>query len=218
MAQGWKKSYSRYKGFFLDILTIYQTKPNTKIYLELILSLGTIILFSIFAIKPTILTIIDLNNEIKSKESTVLKLKQKIIDLKTASNILQEESQNLKLIDLAVPSNADVEQLISQVEKTAIANLVEIKNISFSNVFLINNSDKNVKSSELTYFPDNSNELPINFSLIGPYQNLFQFLQSAENLVRPIKIDSLIFNSSNTIDDKKVIILTVSGRVPYAQK
>jgi len=208
MAQGWKKDYSRYKGFFLNVLSIYKSKPNLKIYLELMLSLGTIILFSIFAIKPTILTIIDLNNEIKGKENTVLKLKQKVIDLKTASNILQEESDDLKFVDIAVPSNADVEQLIDQIAKIAIANSVEIKNLSSADILLKGSLNKEVKS----------NELPINFSLIGSYQNLFQFLQSAENLIRPIKIDSLIFNSSNTVDNIKVIVLTVSGKVPYEQK
>lgn len=210
MAQGWKKDYSRYKGFFLNVLRIYKSKPNLRIYLELMLSLGTIIIFSIFAIKPTILTIIDLNNEIKGKESTVLRLKQKIVNLKVASNILQEESQNLEFIDKAVPSNADVEQLINQLAKIAIANSVEIKNLSSADILLKDGLKKEVKFNEF--------ELPINFSLIGPYQNLFQFLQSIENLIRPVKIDSLIFNSSNTVDNIKVIVLTVSGKVPYAQK
>lgn len=210
MAQGWKKDYSRYKGFFLNVLRIYKSKPNLRIYLELMLSLGTIIIFSIFAIKPTILTIIDLNNEIKGKESTVLRLKQKIVNLKVASNILQEESQNLEFIDKAVPSNADVEQLINQLAKIAIANSVEIKNLSSADILLKDGLKKEVKFNEF--------ELPINFSLIGPYQNLFQFLQSIENLIRPVKIDSLIFNSSNTVDNIKVIVLTVGGKVPYAQK
>lgn len=208
MAQGWKKDYSRYKGFFLNVLNVYKSKPNLKIYLELILSLGAIILFAIFAIKPTILTIIDLNNEIKSKKNIVSKLKQKVIDLKTISNILQEESQALQLVDKAVPSNADIEQLVGQIERMAITDSVEIKNFSSSDVPLKGNLDKKEKLDELS----------VNFSLTGSYQNLFQFLKSIENLIRPVKIDSLIFNSSNTIDNTKVIVLTVSGKVPYAQK
>ncbi|MDP3918237.1 MAG: hypothetical protein Q8Q30_03630, partial [Candidatus Woesebacteria bacterium] len=109
MAQGWRKDYLRYKGFFLDILAIYKSRPNLKVYLELMLSLGTIVIFSIYAIKPTVLTIIELNNEIKSKENIVLLLTQKISDLKIASNILQKESANLEFIDDAVPTGANVE-------------------------------------------------------------------------------------------------------------
>lgn len=204
MAQGWRKDYLRYKGFFLDILAIYNSKPNLKTYLELMLSLGTIMIFAVYAIKPTVLTIIELNNEIKSKENTVSLLIQKITNLKTASNILQKESQDLEFIENAVPSNADVEQLINQIEKIAVNNSVAIRNLSSSNVFLKGNSDKKIE-----------NELPLSFSITGNYQNLFQFLQTIETFRRPFKIDSFVFNSNITADNEKFIVLTISGSVPY---
>ncbi|MEK7472586.1 MAG: type 4a pilus biogenesis protein PilO [Patescibacteria group bacterium] len=204
MAQGWRKDYLRYKGFFLDILAIYNSKPNLKAYLELILSLGTIIIFSIYAIKPTILTIVELNNEIKSKENTVSLLTQKISNLKIASNILQKESQNLELIDSAIPTGANVEQLVKQIEKIAFDSSVVIRNFSSANIFLKGSSDKKVE-----------NELPVSFSVTGNYQNLFLFLQTIENLRRPFRIDSFVFNSNITADNEKFIVLTISGNVPY---
>ena len=204
MAQGWRKDYLRYKGFFLDILAIYNSRPNLKAYLELILSLGTIVIFSIYAIKPTVLTIVELNNEIKSKENTVLLLTQKISNLKIASNLLQKESQNLEIIDNAVPTGANVEQLVKQIEKIALDNSVAIRNFSSANIFLKGNSDKKVES-----------ELPVSFSITGNYQNLFQFLQTIENLRRPFRIDSFVFNSNITADNEKFIVLTISGNVPY---
>lgn len=204
MAQGWRKDYLRYKGFFLDILAIYNSKPNLKAYLELILSLGTIIIFSIYAIKPTILTIVELNNEIKSKENTVSLLTQKISNLKIASNILQKESQNLELIDKAIPTGANVEQLVKQIEKIAFDSSVVIRNFSSANIFLKGSSDKKVE-----------NELPVSFSVTGNYQSLFLFLQTIENLRRPFRIDSFVFNSNITADNEKFIVLTISGNVPY---
>lgn len=204
MAQGWRKDYLRYKGFFLEILTIYNSRPNLKAYLELILSLGTIVIFSIYAIKPTALTIVELNNEIKSKENTVLLLTQKISNLKIASNLLQKESQNLEIIDNAVPTGANVELLVKQIEKISLDNSVAIRNFSSANIFLKGNSDKKVES-----------ELPVSFSITGNYQNLFQFLQTIENLRRPFRIDSFVFNSNITADNEKFIVLTISGNVPY---
>lgn len=204
MAQGWRKDYLRYKGFFLDILAIYKSRPNLKVYLELILSLGTIVIFSIYAIKPTVLTIIELNNEIKSKENTVLLLTQKISDLKIASNILQKESANLEFIDNAVPTGANVQQLVNQIEKMALDKSVTIRNLSSSNIFLKGSSDKKIENS-----------VPVSFSVTGNYQNLFQFLQTIENLRRPFKIDSFVFNSNITADNEKFIVLTISGDVPY---
>ena len=188
----------------MDILAIYNSKPNLKAYLELILSLGTIIIFSIYAIKPTILTIVELNNEIKSKENTVSLLTQKISNLKIASNILQKESQNLELIDSAIPTGANVEQLVKQIEKIAFDSSVVIRNFSSANIFLKGSSDKKVE-----------NELPVSFSVTGNYQNLFLFLQTIENLRRPFRIDSFVFNSNITADNEKFIVLTISGNVPY---
>lgn len=215
MAQGWKRDYTRYKSFFLNVLSAYNSKPNLRIYLELMLSLGTIIVFAIFAIKPTILTIIDINNEIKGKEATIAKINKKIVDLKTASNLLQSQSQNLGLIDQAVPSEAELENLVKQIEATALTNSVELASLTSSELTLKGSQEKKRKVNDVSALPDNPEELPISFSVKGDYQNLFNFLQSIENLRRPLKFDTFIFNASKSADDQKVINLTISGRVPF---
>ena len=215
MAQGWKKDYSRYRSFFLNVLNAYNSKPNLRIYLELMLSLVTITIFSIFAIKPTILTIIEISNEIKGKEATIVKLNKKISDLKTANNILQSQSENLSLIDQAVPNEAELKKLIKQIETISILNSVEIKSLTSSELLIKGIREKKKKVNDVTALPDNPEELPISFSISGDYQNLSTFLKSVENLRRPLKVDTLIFNTSKSTDDQKIITLTISGRVPF---
>lgn len=215
MAQGWKKDYSRYKSFFLNVLSAYNSKPNLRIYLELMLSLGTIIIFAIFAIKPTILTIVEINNEIKGKEATIAKINKKIADLKTASGILQNQSQNLVLIDQAIPSEAELENLIKQIELTATSNSVELKSLTSSELLIKGLREKKRKVNDVEALPDNPEELAISFSVSGDYQNLFLFLQSIENFRRPLKFDTFIFNTSKSAEDAKVITLTITGRVPF---
>lgn len=215
MAQGWKKDYSRYKSFFLNVLSAYNSKPNLRIYLELMLSLGTIIIFAIFAIKPTILTIIEINNEIKGKEATIAKINKKITDLKTASGLLQSQSQNLVLIDQAVPDEAEIENLIKQIETTATNSSVELKSLTSSELLIKGLKEKKRKVNDAESLPDNPEELAISFSVSGDYQNLFLFLQSIENFRRPLKFDTFIFNTSKSAEDTKTITLTVSGRVPF---
>lgn len=218
MAQGWKKDYTRYKGFFLDILNVYNSKPNLKIYLELILSLSTIMIFAIFAIKPTILTIVEINNEIKGKEATIAKLEKKLSDLQKASSLLQNQSQNLKLINESVPTNADIENAIRQIETISSNNSVKLSSLTSADLLLKGTTDKKKKNSELKSLPNSSNELPISFSVSGEYQNLYLFLQSIENLRRPLKMDSFIFASTKSTDDKKLITLTITGRLPFLLK
>ncbi len=215
MGQGWKKDYVRYKSFFLNVLSVYNTRPNLKIYLELILSLGTIIVFSVFAIKPTILTIIDINNEIKSKEDVVIKLDNKIRDLKIASSILQKQPTDLKLIDQAVPANAELEIVINQIEKIAATNSVQITSLTSSELLLKGAFTTKKRVNDLNPLIENANELPISLSVSGDYQNLVLFLQSIEDLRRPINFDSFVFNTSKSTEDKKIITLTISGRMPF---
>lgn len=216
MAQSWKRDYSRYKGFFLNIWALYDAKPNFRAYLEILMSLGAIIIFSIFAIKPTILTIIDLNNEIKTKESINQKLSQKVNNLRLATNLLQVESANLVSIDQAVPDSAAAETLISQLELLSTSNGLTITNFVASDIVLRGEYIKKKRVDDTNPLSENVKELGFSFSVAGDYQNLYSFLQALENLRRPVKIDSFLFNSTKGQDDAKIIVLTITGRVPYS--
>ncbi|MDO8341455.1 MAG: type 4a pilus biogenesis protein PilO [Candidatus Woesebacteria bacterium] len=214
MAVGWKKDYLRYKDFFLNVLRLYKNKPNFKIYLELILSLSAIVIFSIFAIRPTIITVSELNKEIKGKEETVAKLKEKINNLQTASVNLQKESSRLSLITQAVPALASPEILVKQIETLASQDGVTILRFSASDVLLVGKKEDIKKSKDFVSLSGDADELPFSISVTGPYQNLYSFLKSVENLRRPVKVDSFSITSSVT-DLSKVLTLTITGRLPF---
>ncbi len=216
MATGWKKDYFRYKDFFLNIITLYKVKPNLAKYLELILSIVTIAMFAIFAIRPTVLTIIELNKEIKEKEETVTKLTQKIKNLQIASNILSKEDR-LPTILQAVPDRANPETFVKQLESLATSNSLSITSLSASDVSLIGKSKQRPNREGLSNLEENANELPFTITVSGSYKNLFAFTQSIQNLRRPIQIDSYAINS-NFIEDQKVLSLMISGRVPFLLK
>lgn len=213
MAVGWKKDYFRYKEFFLNILSIYNSKPNLKIYLELVLSLSTIVIFALFAIKPTILTIIELSNKIHSKEDVLLKLRQKIVNLQEASNLLQSSAEDLSYIEQSIPSTSSPEILIKQLELLAIQSSLQITGFSSSDIVLVG-VPNNKTSADLKSLTGNAGELPFSLSVSGSYQNLFSFLTNIEFLRRAIKIDSIAINANNT-DNGKVITMTILGRVPF---
>ncbi len=214
MAPSWKRDYVRYKDYFLNIVSSYNAKPNLKIYLELILSLSTIAIFSFFAIRPTILTIVELSKELKAKEETSALLQKKIADLQIAGATLQRESQNTIYVDQAVPEKANPEVFIKQVETLATQNSLTILGFASSDVPLVGRPEINKKAAGLKKLANNANELPFTFSASGSYQNIFNFVTQIENLRRPIKFDSFVV-SSNTTDTGKVIVLTIAGRVPF---
>lgn len=215
MAQGWKRDYTRYKSFFLNIVALYNSKPSLKIYFELILSLTTIVVFALFAIRPTILTILEINNEIKTKESTITKLEKKISDLQKATNILQNESANLSLINQAVPSESEIDKYISQIEFLASNTGVQITSISSTDLLIKGKQEDSKKVNDLSPLPDNPNEMKLSMSVTGSYPNLLNFMTSVENLRRPIQFDNFILNSTKSTSDEKILTLTITGRVPY---
>jgi Tfp pilus assembly protein PilO len=214
---GFRKEYLRYKDFFLNVLSVYNQKPNFKKYLELALSLTAIIIFSVFAIKPTVLTIISLNKEITAKEEMSAKLKQKIRNLQSASNLLQSSPQNIELINQAVPEKAVPEKLIEQLEVVAQQNSLKLLGFNSTNITILGTPSPTKKSKDIVSFPNGSNELTFTFSATGTYQDIYNFVSSLENMRRPIKFDSFVINS-NINDSGKIIVLTVLGRVPYKAK
>lgn len=212
MPNNWKNDYTRYKDFFLNILRIYRARPDLKSFLEIILSLVTILVFSLFAIKPTILTIIELNKEIQGNEETVIKLKQKIKNLQTASSFLQEKSTDLPFIYQAVPSSASLEKSMGQIQGHAILSSVQVLGVSFTEVELF--GEKTTKKTKQEGLPQSAGEVPITISVTGNYQGLFSFLKNIEDLRRPVKVDSFTINSSRT-EGKTVLVMVITGRLPY---
>jgi len=199
-------------------LQVYYAKPNIKIYLELILSLTTIIIFSIFAIKPTILTIIELNKEIQTKENTIAEINQKLINLQKANDIMQSESEKLARIEAAIPSSASPENIILEMERLANKNSLQILNLSMSEVIIMGNEKLKKRGAEtFEKLPLEADELPFTVSLSGSYQNLVLLISDIENQIRPVKIDSLTINTSTT-EEGKVLILTVAVRLPFVKK
>jgi Tfp pilus assembly protein PilO len=214
MATGWKKDYFRYKEFFLNVLNLYNTKPNLRIYLELTLSIFTIIIFAIFAIKPTILTVIELNNEIKSKTALVQELNTKIKNLQTAGQILQTNASDLLYLEQALPDTAKPDNLVKQFEVLALESNVKIVGISSSDVIINGKSNDKKKSGDQSSIALNADELAFSISISGDYQSLINYLTKLESLRRPLKIDSIAINSTNT-DNGKVISLLINSRTPY---
>lgn len=216
MPSTWQKDYLRYKEFFLNIVRVYNTKPDLKIYLELVLSLITVSVFAFFAIKPTVITIIDLNKEIAEKERVSSELKKKLSNLQTADFTMQNEIQRLVFVDQAIPPKASPEILIKQLESLATSKSLKIMNIAISDTIIVGKSDEVKKLKDEIKFSDNTTSLPLIISVSGDYTNLRDFLTDIENLRRPIKINSLSI-TSNVSENQKTLVLTIAGVTPYYQ-
>lgn len=214
MATGWRGQYQRYKEFFLNIADLYKKRPDLKMFLEVILSLSTVIIFLIFALKPTILTIIELTKEIKEREETVAKLDSKISNLRSARSAYDNILDSLEILKSAIPNGPVPQTLASQVEFLAAKNGVSVLGISIDEVPIEGEAKQKKMAADLKPIFEDTLEAPITMSVSGQYSSLVSFIRDAENARRPLKIDILGISSSVN-DTGMVIVAVITGRVPY---
>ena len=116
MQENWRQQYLRYKSYLLNTVDRYKERTDTRIYLEILLSLITISIFSIFALRPTLLTIAELIKEIEAKEQLVDKLDNKIETITSAQILYDRESSNIQLLKKAIPKKPEIDTAIYQLE------------------------------------------------------------------------------------------------------
>lgn len=215
MAADWKKSYYRYRSFFLNIYNVYKQKPNVRIFMELLLSISTISFFLIVALRPTALTIVALLDEIKAKKETVSQLDTKIANLQKAQATYDQEFSRLSVLDTSIPTTPTPETFVRQIEGLANNTSTSILGMTIGETVLTGTSIEPIKKSkDLTAFPNGSDAVNFSISVTGDYSNLDVFFKSLENMRRPIKVDAATINVNQT-DQGKQIVLVVSGRIPY---
>jgi len=216
MALGWRGSYTRYREFFLNISSLYKKRADLRAFLEIILSLSTITIFLLFALKPTIITIIDLLGQIREKQSTLSTLTQKVSDLQAAGSLLQQNQSFIPNIDIAVPTLANPNIFSGQILGLAAKNSTDILGISINQITYVG-VDTNKTVSEFKPLPGNAKEMPFSVSVSGSFPNLTAFIKDLENSRIVTKIDKLGIISSVT-DKGLVIVSIISGRVPFLGK
>ncbi len=203
MALGWRKDYLRYRSYYLNILNLYKKREDLRMFLEIILSLSTISFFSIFALRPTFLTIAVLLKEINTKKETIIKMDTKIRNLQTAQNILSQESLRIPILELSIPQSPQPQNFVHQIEGIASSTEVEVLGIRVDETSL--KGDVPVKDQEMVGF---------SVSTAGSFQNLFSFLKNLENLRSPVKIDVLGISLAKK-EQGNILTLVVTGKVPY---
>jgi len=217
MAVGWKGSYYRYKEFFLNISALYKEKADLRAFLEIVMSITAVIVFLLFALKPTALTIVGLVKQIDEEKQTLSILDQKIKDLATAQTLLNQNQNFIQSIDTAVPSSPNPDMLSKQVQGLASKNSIDVLGIAINQVTLVGNIPTTKNLPDIKPMPEGAHEMSFSVSVRGSYTNLTNFIKDFENMRIATKIDNIGINSSVT-DTGRVIVAVISGRIPFLGK
>lgn len=214
MGSDWRRDYVQYRRYFFDILALYKRRQDIRAFLEILLSIGTIILFIAFAVRPTVITISQLLTELRNKENTISQMDTKIKNLQIAQSLLSQNISDLVLLDTAVPSSATPDVQLRQYEGLAKKNNATILSLSTGEVAILGQSTDPKLEVGQKPMPTGSKSFIISGTFTGDYAALSGLLNDIENLRRPTLLDSISFSSIQTQAGKKVV-LSISGRVPF---
>lgn len=196
-------STHRYFRYFTYIQPIIKT-PFVRTYGSMILTIVTLSVFIIFAIKPTVETILILQKTLTDQRQILDKLKQKTDNLSLGWRNYQSLDKNSKdAIQLSVPTKPDVGNLSKFLEEAANVPQASLSAIQFQS-FTINSSTQSGQQSLA--------EIPFTYNIEGPYQSLLLVLDNLRHMSRLVSVDSMIFNK---IEGGARLLLSISGKAYY---
>lgn len=176
-----------------------------RTYSPLIFSLITIAIFSYYAIRPTVTTILSLQKSIDEQTSILDRLQEKVKSLSTGKQNYENIDSDVrnKLVNL-IPNNPELAQIINSVNYLAKQSDASVSGLQFQTVKLENKKNLLNKDAPLTQ---------IDFTLIaqGDYPNLMRFLSEMKKIDRLINIVSI--NFSQPPDSS--LIMSVTAKAYY---
>lgn len=206
--------YSRYQPSSPKFQKILQDKKNQSLA-WLSLTIFTVCFFLIVAIKPTLVTIAKLNKEIKDLALANQNLQKKINAIVEAQNEFAKYSDELFLLDQAVPDSSDFPRLAYFLEQANSTEGLELKSLSLDKIGQTVGSSNSTSSSS-----SELKSLTFSISSSGDYLKLVNFLKDLESSRRILKLTSTSFNQTkNEKDQTSTYELSVilSGQSPFGK-
>lgn len=194
------KLYSRYFTYIKPVIRA----PIIRTYGHTIFTLLIIIIFIVFAIRPTVETIVVLQKKLASSREILEKVNQKASNLSQGKANLDKLDPELKSkLAAAIPDIVSLKSVIQTLEQTARKYEASVSALQIQPLVLETKMDQRVGSlSEVTF----------TFNVEGEYQNLISLLQDLKKSSRLISIDSL---SLSKLSEGRGLIMSISGKAYY---
>lgn len=192
--------YSRYSTYIKTFTKI----PIVKTYGHTVFTMIMMIIFIIFAIKPTVETILVLQKKLADSNQILEQLKDKATDLSKAKENYNALDQDvLSKIGSAIPDKPDLKSITLTLEGFSKKYDASVSALQIQpQVFEVAQIDSLGTVSEIEF----------NFNLTGEYGNLISILQEIKQSSRLISIDKL---SLSQITEGSGLTMSISGKAYY---
>lgn len=196
------------------MLQAFYANPIARVSLELFLTIGTILFFALVAIKPTLVTMSDLVKEIEDKTELEQKLNQKLAALASAQVEYQSLGDRIERLDEAIPSSANLIELLKIIEKTCSEEMVIIESMTVSSI-PDEIGENDLENFGLASFAQVKREmLSIRLTVIGNYQAIRNLTEKLRQNRRLMLVESISFNVEDNRGEK-TLQATLTIETPY---
>jgi Tfp pilus assembly protein PilO len=171
-----KDQYQKY----IDIIPELKSEKNEKLVM-IILTAIAIIILGIFAIQPTISTILSLQKQLEDSRLYESKLSEKIDNLSKLDQEYSKIKDDLPLILDAVPQKSEIATLSALLQAISISSKTKLTSLGIQKVEL---SKQVIKSKPFSIFE-------YNLGAEGNYSDLISILESSMNFQRILTINNV---------------------------
>ncbi|TSC87558.1 MAG: Uncharacterized protein G01um10147_536 [Microgenomates group bacterium Gr01-1014_7] len=194
---------SRYSRYFTYIKPITKL-PIIKTYGSTIFTLVIMVIFIIYAIKPTVETILVLQKKLANSTQVLEKVNQKAENLSKGKQNYDNLDPNIKIrISSAIPDTAELKSVIQTLEQTAKKYEASISALQIQPLTIAAKEEDKVS---------NLAEISFIFNVEGEYAKLISILQDLKSSGRLISIDNL---SLSKLSEGGGLVMSLSGKAYY---
>ncbi len=189
------------------LISFYQ-KPIAQVSTELFFTIGAVVFFALFAIRPTVITMTELVKEIEDKEKLNDALARKVTALASVSTEYFSLQDRLYLVDEIIPETAHSEKALRMVEKVASNNSLVITTLQL----------KAIPPAETTPLSFNQKQpvsLAISTSVEGEYANIRAFLEEIGTLRPLFTVTNIHFTQAQLEEGNTSLMATFTVQAHY---
>lgn len=172
-------------------LAAFYRHPVAGVSLELGLTIGLTVILGLFFIRPSLVTMTELNQKIEDREKLIVQLKKKFTALQTAQARLEEIEPELVVLDQAIPTNGDIMRDLKLLEKIVSEHSVVITSAGIQGIPKYH-SEEELENQDIAEMVRLT--IPISLTLQGDYQSIRQFIEAIQESRRVIQVDTISFS------------------------
>lgn len=190
--------------YFTYIRPIIKSK-FAKTYSSLIFSLITISIFSYYAIRPTVTTILSLQKSIEEQSTVLNTLKEKVNNLVAGKHNYENIDASVKTkLENLIPDNPSLPNLINSLTYAALTSEASISGLQIQPVQLENKNPILSKNAEVK-------QIDFTFNVQSNFANLMKLLTALKRTDRLVTISTVNFVQPLEGD----LVMQVTGKAYY---